>query len=357
MSRTIDVPLSGHAYRILVGGNEVLKDLPECLTGLEVALVTDQTVESQPWFAPLREQIEGAAAKFLQLTVPAGEASKSLDQFSECCSRLAGAAFSRRSVVVAVGGGVVGDLAGYLAASYLRGVRFIQIPTTLLAMVDSSVGGKTGVNLPEGKNLVGAFYQPEAVRINLEFLETLSPREFSAGMAEVIKYGMIRDPQILDQVESGSVSDMEALVARCVEIKRDVVLADEKETSGVRAILNFGHTIGHAIEQSSGYGVFLHGEAISLGMTAACQLSEACCGLDAEVSGRLEAILKAHHLPVRHAALDYEELRPVISRDKKSTGQSINWVLCPDAGETRITSDVSDEAIRAAIKYCAGTAA
>jgi len=357
MSRAIDVPLQGHSYQIKVGGHDVFDDLPEILSGLEVALVTDETVSAQSWFPPLQQQMQTASAKFTWLTVPAGESSKSLQQFSELCSVMAGEAFSRRSVVVAVGGGVVGDLAGYLAASYLRGVRFIQIPTTLLAMVDSSVGGKTGVNLPEGKNLVGAFYQPEAVRINLDLLETLSPREYSAGMAEVIKYGMIRDPEILQQVESGRASDMEGLVARCVEIKRDVVLADEKETCGVRAILNFGHTIGHAIEQTSGYGTILHGEAISVGMVAACCLSEEACGLAPEVKQRLEGILKCHDLPIRQERLRFEELKPVIARDKKSTGKSVNWVLCPEAGETQLSSEVSDALIRKAIEYYSGAAA
>jgi 3-dehydroquinate synthase len=352
MFRSIQVPLQGHSYVIDVGGGDVLNNIPDVLAGLEVALVTDETVSGQPWFAPLRDQMQSASSKFLQLTVPAGESAKSLDQFSTICSRLAAEAYSRRCVVVAVGGGVVGDLAGYLAASYLRGVRFIQVPTTLLAMVDSSVGGKTGVNLPEGKNLVGAFYQPEAVWINLDFLKTLPRREFSAGMAEVIKYGMIRDPEILNQVESGVPDDMESLVARCVEIKRDVVVDDEKETTGVRAILNFGHTIGHAIEQSSGYGVILHGEAISLGMVAACHLSEKWVGLAPEVKTRLEKILQIHDLPIRKADLDYEVLRPVISRDKKSTGQGITWVLCSEAGTTKLMADVSDEAIQSAITYC-----
>lgn len=354
MSRTIDVPLSSRSYPIEVGGGEVFHSLPETLSGLETALLTDETVCMQPWFSSLQQKCEKAASKFLLLKVPAGESSKSLPKFSELCSTLAAEAFSRRSVIVAVGGGVVGDLAGYLAASYLRGVRFVQIPTTLLAMVDSSVGGKTGVNLPEGKNLVGAFYQPETVRINLDLLETLSSREVSAGMAEVIKYGMIRDPQILSDVASGKPSDMEALVARCVEIKRDVVLADEKETSGVRAILNFGHTIGHAIEQTSGYGTFLHGEAISIGMIAACKLSQEVCGLDAEVTLKLESILRMHRLPVRHSELSYDTLKPVILRDKKSTGKAVNWVLCSEPGQTQITSEVSDDAIRAALEYCAG---
>ncbi|MEM1157299.1 MAG: 3-dehydroquinate synthase [Verrucomicrobiota bacterium] len=357
MSRTIDVPLKGHSYQIEVGGNDVFHDLSPLLSGLEVAVVTDEMVSQQLWFSPLQQQIAATASKYLQLTVPAGEASKSLEQFSSLCSALAAEAYSRRSIVVAVGGGVVGDLAGYLAASYLRGVRFIQIPTTLLSMVDSSVGGKTGVNLPEGKNLVGAFHQPESVRVNLELLETLPSREYSAGMAEVIKYGMIRDPDILDQVASGRAADMEGLVTRCVEIKRDVVLADEKETSGVRAILNFGHTIGHAIEQTAGYGIILHGEAISVGMVAACCLSEHMCGLSPEVKARLENILHSHDLPVRWEGLSFDSLKPVVARDKKSTGKSISWVLCPEPGQTRLSQEVTDEAIRAAIEYCSGAAA
>ncbi|MEM6821622.1 MAG: 3-dehydroquinate synthase, partial [Verrucomicrobiota bacterium] len=305
-----------------------------------------------PWFEPIQALVESQASKFCSAQVPSGEESKSLNQFAKLCSQMADKGFSRKSLVVAVGGGVVGDLAGYLASSYLRGVDFIQVPTTLLAMVDSSVGGKTGVNLPEGKNLVGAFYQPKSVWIDLALLTTLSSREFSAGMAEVIKYGMIRDPEILDMVENGAPEDLKKLVTKCVEIKRDVVVEDEREVSRVRAILNFGHTIGHAIEQTFGYGHFLHGEAISIGMVGACKLSETYADLDPAVTKRLEAILRVNKLPTRDADLDTQMLEPVIARDKKSTGKQVHWVLCSKPGETMLNSNVTRDELELAIQYC-----
>ncbi len=258
---------------------------------------------------------------------------------------------SRSCFVVALGGGVVGDLAGYLAASYLRGVALIQVPTTLLAMVDSSVGGKTGVNLPEGKNLVGAFHQPTQVLADLEWLDTLPRREFAAGMAEVVKYGMIRDPGLFARVETGVPEDLAAVVRRCVEIKAEVVGADEKETSGARAMLNFGHTLGHAIEQNAGYWELLHGEAVAIGMMGAAFISERVCGLAPETTARLRACLQAHGLPVSRGGLDYERLAAVVSRDKKADSRGVKWVLCPEPGRTELRRDVSEELVRAAVQF------
>jgi 3-dehydroquinate synthase len=245
-------------------------------------------------------------------------------------------------------------LAGYLAASYLRGVKFIQIPTTLLAAVDSSVGGKTGVNLPEGKNLVGAFYQPQRVMIDLDFLKTLPERELAAGMAEVIKYGLIWDSKLFAEVGKGRPSDLASIIKRCVEIKAEVVAGDEREESGLRAILNFGHTLGHAIEQSVGYGELLHGEAISIGMVAATWLSEKSCNLPGGTTETVKAALKANGLPVSHPGLSFEQLQPALLRDKKATASGIQWILVPEIGRTLLSTELSEERIREAILFCKG---
>ena len=214
------------------------------------------------------------------LSLPAGEATKSIEFFSQVLSHLASTASNRNCALFAFGGGVIGDLAGYVAASYLRGIDFYQIPSTLLSMVDSSVGGKTGINLPEGKNLVGAFWQPKAVYIDTALLQSLSPREFAAGMAEVIKYGMLADLELLNDLLAlrgldANSSELPAIVRRCCAIKAQIVADDEKETaaSGGRALLNLGHSFAHAIENAAGYGQYLHGEAVGIGLSLATQLS------------------------------------------------------------------------------------
>ncbi|MEO0454256.1 MAG: 3-dehydroquinate synthase [Verrucomicrobiota bacterium] len=268
MTTQLNIHTPGGDYPIHIGSDLEQLFLEGIQGYREMIVVTDETVEALPHFQTWRNEMNQYADHYLECLVPAGETSKSVQRFSACLSQMAGEAFSRSSLLVALGGGVVGDLGGFLAASYLRGIDFIQVPTTLLAMVDSSVGGKTGINLPEGKNLVGAFYQPQAVFADLSSLSSLSPREFSAGMAEVIKYGLIRDPELLSLCAHPKEMELATIITRCVQIKADVVAEDEKETSGLRAILNFGHTLGHAIEQTSGYGKLLHGEAVSLGMIA-----------------------------------------------------------------------------------------
>lgn len=349
---TVTVALGTRSYHIHIGDGllpSVLKDL-DFKGG--IALVTDSNVVRQPWFSQLQSQLSGLTSKVVCLEVEAGEKAKSLEVFAGLCSRLASERFSRSATIVAVGGGVVGDLAGYLAASYLRGVKFIQIPTTLLAAVDSSVGGKTGVNLPEGKNLVGAFYQPQRVIVDLDFLQTLPERELAAGMAEVIKYGLIRDPELFQEVSGGRPSNLAPVIKRCVEIKAEVVAGDEREESGLRAILNFGHTLGHAIEQSVGYGILLHGEAISIGMVAATWLSQQHCALAEETTGLVKKALQANGLPAGYSGLTYEQLQPALLRDKKATASGIQWVLMPAIGRTTLSTDITEEKIRAAIAYC-----
>jgi len=318
----------------------------------EVALITDSAVAELPWFLELERQFQQASKRLLILAVPSGESSKCLDQFGDLLSELAKEAFSRKCLIVAVGGGVVGDLAGFVAAAYLRGVRFVQIPTTLLAAVDSSVGGKTGINLPEGKNLVGAFYQPEAVLIDLDFLDSLPQREFSAGMAEVIKYGVIRDAELFDQVSRGRPERLDEVIARCVDIKGGIVSRDEKEILGERALLNFGHTLGHAIEQSSGYGTYLHGEAISVGMVAAGYISGKLQGFPDGDQKKLIRALRASGLPVSAGNLDYGKLSAAMARDKKAVASKPKWVLASRIGESQSGIPVPDQLVQEAVAYC-----
>ncbi|MDD5261830.1 MAG: 3-dehydroquinate synthase [Methylacidiphilales bacterium] len=352
--RNIRVELGARAYSIHLGRGIVQKHLAPLLAKSEIAVLTDKTVQAQSWFAPLWDFIQKNADSSVLLTVEAGEPSKDLSVFSRLCSELARNNISRRGRLIAIGGGVIGDLGGFLAASYLRGIGLVQIPTTLLAAVDSSVGGKTGVNLPEGKNLVGAFYQPEQVLIDLDFLATLPGRELSAGMAEVVKHGVIRDPALFEVVKNGVPKELGGIIETSVRIKADVVAHDEREESGLRAILNFGHTIGHAIEQTAGYGRLLHGEAVSIGMIGAAWISHRHCGLDVKAVEALRLALQANKLPVQIEGLDYEKLAPVILRDKKSTNKTVKWVLVPEIGRTLLCPDVPENLVREAVEVCAG---
>jgi 3-dehydroquinate synthase len=352
--KTVRVELDARSYPIHIGSNIWEKHLLPLTAKAEVVLIADDNVAEQAWFAPLKEKLVAGAAKLVFLQVAAGEKTKNLTVFTNLCSSLAQAKISRRGRIVAVGGGVVGDLAGYLAASYLRGISFIQVPTSLLAAVDSSVGGKTGVNLPEGKNLVGAFYQPSAVIVELEFLKTLPPRELAAGMAEAVKYGIIKAPNFFELVKNGMPEDLSRVIEKSVSIKAEVVANDEREETGLRAILNFGHTIGHAIEQTAGYGNWLHGEAISVGMIGAAWLSHRLVGLPLSVVREIRAALTANQLPVAISDLQFEQLAPVIAVDKKSTGKAVKWVLCPELGRTVQSTEVPEDILREAIEVCAG---
>jgi 3-dehydroquinate synthase len=295
--RTVQVPLGNRTYTIVVD-QELLPTLGERCQNLGLvgrcAVITDRNVAKHYAKAAIAS-LEHAGFKPVVVTIPAGEKAKALGTVEKCYDELAAHRLERKSFVLALGGGVVGDLAGFVAATYLRGVPFLQVPTTLLAQVDSSVGGKVGVNLKAGKNLVGAFYQPRHVLCDLTTLDTLPNREFRAGLAEVIKYGIIYDAHLferlerkMDRVLKREPNLLAELVARSCEIKAEVVGQDETE-SGLRAILNFGHTIGHALEAISRYGKYLHGEAISIGQVAAAMISAKVRGMpakDVERSGR-----------------------------------------------------------------------
>jgi 3-dehydroquinate synthase len=274
------------------------------------------------------------------VTISPGEKAKSLKCVQHCYDQLAAHRIERKSFIVALGGGVVGDLAGFVAATYLRGISFVQIPTTLLAQVDSSVGGKTGVNLRAGKNLVGAFYQPRLVLCDLSTLKTLPDCEFRAGLAEVIKYGIIYDANLFAQIERGlpkilkrDEKVLSQIVARCCEIKAEVVGKDEMD-NGLRSILNFGHTIGHAIENSSGYGKFLHGEAIAIGQVAAAKLSQRILGLPERDVERIENLFQRTGLPTRIKlnSLQRVKLFAAMKLDKKVSGGEIKFVLAKKIG-------------------------
>lgn len=275
------------------------------------------------------------------LVLPPGEGTKTLDAFGRALGWLASQGASRRTTVVALGGGVIGDLAGFVAAAYMRGVPFLQIPTTLLAMVDSSVGGKVAIDLPEGKNLAGAFWPPSEVRLPLDALKTLPTRQLTNGMSEVLKYGFIMDAPLLDAPFNAD------LILRCVALKAQVVEEDEHETTGRRAILNFGHTVGHAIERLTGYGPVLHGEAIAVGMVVEAMLGERI-GLTASgTSERVRAILAKAGLPTKHPIL--REIGPMLAAmrgDKKAVGGRLAFSLLESVGSCKLVSDVPEDDVR-----------
>ena len=289
------------------------------------------------------------------LTFPRGEESKNLQTIADLASDLARRGFDRGDGLIALGGGVTGDITGFLASIYMRGIPFVQVPTTLLAQVDSSVGGKTGVDIPEGKNLVGTFYQPRAVYIDTDCLASLPHQELLGGLAEVIKYGVIRDERFFGYLEEHRQEvlalDREVIsrvIARCCEIKARVVEEDERE-GGLRRILNFGHTLGHAIEAASGFRI-IHGLAIAMGMRAAADLAVRCGLLDAEEAGRIRELLVAYGMPVQvPPELDRDEIRSYLQTDKKTMAGRVFFVLPEAIGRVRITDDVRPEDIDAVL--------
>jgi len=347
-TESLRVELAERAYPITFSGSrEALKNEVNRLrtAGRSVRVLSDaRLLEAQPDYLSQAGLADGEI-----LSLPAGETTKSIQHFGQTLSFLAGQACNRDCALFAFGGGVIGDLAGYVAASYLRGIDFYQIPSTLLSMVDSSVGGKTGINLPEGKNLVGAFWQPKAVFIDTTLLHTLAPREFAAGMAEVIKYGLLADRELFAHLESlGGLSaesvELAPVIRRCCEIKARIVAADERETagSGGRALLNLGHTFAHAIEHVAGYGAYLHGEAVAIGLVLATRLSVELGQLPGEAIARVEALLQKYRLPVRlEEKLPVDALLAAMYRDKKTLGGQLRFVTMMELG-TAITSNAID---------------
>ena len=354
--RTVTVSLGQRSYPILIGGKLLPTLGAECRKlslGTRCAVITDRHVASR--YAKVAEKsLRAAGFEPVLIIVPAGETAKSLKNVQRCYDQLAAHRLERKSFVIALGGGVVGDLAGFVAATYLRGVPFVQVPTTLLAQVDSSVGGKVGVNLDAGKNLVGAFYQPRFVLCDLDTLQTLPPRELRAGLAEVIKYGIIYDAPLFARLERDlpkllklETKTLAEVVARCCAIKAEVVGQDETE-SGLRAILNFGHTIGHGLEAISRYGKYLHGEAISIGQVAAAEISGALTGLPQQDVARIADLFRRAGLPVSVElnARKLKKLSAALRLDKKVSGGEIRFVLAERLGKVVWGQSVPEDLIR-----------
>ncbi|MDG2123734.1 MAG: 3-dehydroquinate synthase [Verrucomicrobiales bacterium] len=353
---TVHVNLAERSYDVLVGDG-ILSSLGTHAASIapknpKIAVVTDSNVAplyATHALASLRE----AGLEPALITVPAGEASKSMAAAEDVCRQMIRAGLDRSSLLVALGGGVVGDLAGFVAAIFYRGIPFIQVPTTIVSQVDSSVGGKTGVNAPEGKNLIGSFHQPALVLADTTTLASLPAREFNEGFAEVIKHAAIRDGEMLSQLgpaASNSREKLAPLIARNVSIKARVVEQDERETSGTRALLNFGHTIGHAVESAAGYGTLLHGEAISLGTHAALKLSRELAGLSDEHSQAVAAALDAFQLPrTLPDGLDTDDLIRRTMTDKKFQSGKIRFVLLRSLGDAFVSTTVNSDHLVSAI--------
>jgi len=339
----IKVPLGVRSYTISIGGDLLPRLGHECKRlyfGPRCAVIADRNVAAH-YGREAVQSLEASGFDPVLVTVPAGETAKSLKVVATCYDQLAAHRLERKSFVVALGGGVVGDLAGFVAATYLRGIDFVQIPTTLLAQVDSSVGGKVGVNIKAGKNLVGAFWQPRFVLCDLSTLETLPVREYRAGLAEIIKYGIIHDVELFRRLEQvmpkllqRDPDTLSSVVARCCQIKAGVVGQDETE-SGLRAILNFGHTLGHAIEATCGYGKFLHGEAIAIGQVFAARLSAELLGFPQRDVERVATVFEKAGLPT-HIKLNpgqREKLFEAMRHDKKVSEGVVKFVLVNKIGQ------------------------
>lgn len=352
-SAAVQVELGSRSYPIFIGNSleaQLLNRLQHYAAEQRpIAVITCPTLPKK--HAAFFEQLRAVARVFIVMSVD-GETAKTPAELLSVWETLAQERIDRSGVIVAVGGGVVGDLAGFAAASFLRGIDFIQVPTTLLSMVDSSVGGKTGINLSAGKNLVGAFYQPQAVFADMQLLSTLPAREFAAGMAEVIKYGMLGDAQLFEQLEAAGTlawnsPELPAIIRRCCEIKAQVVASDERETAreNGRALLNLGHTFGHAVEKVAGYGEYLHGEGVAIGLVAAAMLSEALGYAPAgTLVPRTTAILEKNALPVKlRKPLPIDALMRAMASDKKVRSGKLRFVLMRRIGESFTTESVPAE--------------
>jgi 3-dehydroquinate synthase len=357
--RIVNVPLGARSYAIKIGPQLLRRLGAECARlklGRRCAIITDTNV-GRRYARPAFDSLARAGFCPALVILNPGEATKHPRSAAQCYDRLADHRLERNSFIVALGGGVVGDLAGFVAATYLRGIAFVQVPTTLLAQVDSSVGGKVGVNLKAGKNLVGAFYQPQLVLCDLDTLRTLPEREYRAGLAEVVKYGIIYDAELFARLERElpkllrrDARTLAAIIARCCQIKAEVVAQDETE-SGLRSILNFGHTIGHALEAISHYGRYLHGEAIAIGQVAAARISACQLGLPRAQLARIIALLDRIGLPT-HARLNTRQRQKLFAAmrlDKKVRGGEIRFVLAKRIGQVVWGQRVPDEWIQAAL--------
>ncbi|MBQ8552468.1 MAG: 3-dehydroquinate synthase [Clostridia bacterium] len=333
--KKIKVAHSGGSYNIYVGENIISDALGEALSEREydrVFLVSDSNVHAY-WGEHVKSELEKCGRTLAgEHIFKAGELSKRLQTVADMYAAFAGASLTRKSLVIALGGGVCGDMAGFAAATYLRGIAVLQMPTTLLSQIDSSIGGKTGVDLAVGKNLVGAFHQPVAVIADSRFLDTLPKRYIDDGMGEAIKYGCIADKALFDGIANNSI-DRAEMIYRCMKIKAEVVEADEFEQN-IRAILNYGHTLGHAVEKLGGFERFSHGESVGIGMLYAARIG-AAMGYDGTYEAKIREVLEKHSLPT---VMDYpaDELMAVVCSDKKRTADEIKFILLEELGKAVI---------------------
>ena len=352
MIRIVTIKLGARSYPVHIGENLLEEAGRICQGALlkgRAAIITDRKVG-----ALYGERVTNALAnegyKVSIRSIHPGETSKSFEVAEGLCEDFARHGVDRQSFVVALGGGVVGDLAGFVAAIYNRGVPVIQIPTTIMAQVDSSIGGKTGVNLSAGKNLVGAFHQPVAVLADTTTLATLGRREWNEGLAEVIKYGVIREKGLLTELRNGT-WNLSDLVRRCVEIKASFVEEDERETTGSRALLNFGHTLGHAIEAVAGYGTLLHGEAVALGMIAAAHVSAERAGLPKEEIEELVGVIRRLDLPTTLPdRLSRKQILEKVFADKKFVNGKIRFVVSPKLGSATLAENITVEDLESGLR-------
>lgn len=356
---TVPIRLGERSYEIQIG-QRTLAHAGEWITARapfsHAVVITDNNV-LEPHAVSVVESLERAGVRVSEAVVPSGESSKSVAHADELWRLLLEFRADRKSVIVAVGGGVIGDLAGFVAATFARGLPFVQIPTTLLAAVDSSVGGKVGVNLPGAKNMVGAFWQPRGVLIDTDSLATLPDREYRSGLAEVVKYGVILDATFFEFLE-GHVAEilrrdpqvLRDVIARCCRLKADIVEQDEREETGLRSVLNYGHTFGHAVEAVAGYGEFLHGEAVAVGMICASRLAELLGRIDAELTARQRQLLTALGLPIDLPDLPLDELLAAMQRDKKVELGRLRFVLPSRLGHVELVAGVDAVLARQALK-------
>src|SRR5215510_12322486 len=353
----VDVNLGSRSYRIVVAAGALatvgprLRDLS---VGTRTALVHDAAV-ARLYGKTVASSLESAGFPVVPIDVPEGEGAKTLAVAQHCWNGLIAAGLDRTSTVLALGGGAVGDVAGFAAATYMRGINFVQIPTTVLAQVDASIGGKTAIDHPLGKNMIGAFHQPRLVIVDPAVARTLPDREYRSGLAEIVKHGIVLDAGYFAELErdltplaARDLPVLERIIGGSCRLKASVIERDEREAE-LRHVLNYGHTIGHAIEASTGYAQYTHGEAVSLGIVAEAHLARRLGIADEATTGRQQRILETLGLPVRAPSIDVEPVITAMSRDKKGKDGRIPFVLAPRIGEFRLVYDVPPADIRAAI--------
>jgi 3-dehydroquinate synthase len=354
---------SSGSYPVVAGWG-ILDQLGDRLLDLgiksPVYIITDSNVMT-PYGRAVQRSLQRRHIAAHCFIIPAGEPSKSFQMAQAIYQWLVELRAERGHAILAVGGGVVGDLAGFVAATFLRGVPFVQVPTSMAGMMDASIGGKVAINLPQGKNLVGAFYQPRAVLADVRALSTLGKRELSEGYAEAIKHGFILDPGLVDVFEehAEALMDLEPeisteVIRRSMAIKADVVSQDERETLGVRILLNYGHTIGHALEASTEYGRFLHGEAVSIGMMGAASMSQQLGMIPEEVVDRQRLLLQRFNLPIRASGVPVDNVFRAMSLDKKTEGGANRWVMLEDVGKAVVRRDVPRDLVAETVRDLVG---